>query len=593
MGCPVPHIISERGDDRAHQAAAAAAIKVRVRKQKQEGKRAMSYPSNQSADVDLSPDMFLYGRKGPWPQPSPSHPLKQAAEVLSVPLVESLVWDATVGLRLVKDGAGYPGFAAQLAAQDLTQPIPSDDQFNSYMLNSAYARYKKPISKPVSDEDRVYLAKIPSEIADGITFKYDFSAMKLVQPMDGLYCAPTVCLFGHKREDIAGFGCAAIIFRGDTHEQDVVVYPSSPEAEWNVAKIYALQGAAYHMLFVVHPALHMPLDAVNAITKTAVPQNHPLFQLLYPHTSYTLALDNSVLEGANSVVNDNAQGTWFDPLMGNAYNLKLLFAAGYTGLKDLKGKDNWFGNSYPPYNYMTPQMGNPGDMDYLGFLAAYFDSSFVFGTAFTCLPFCAAVAEEILKDHPDDTYVTRWARYNATYVQGFPSEKEILKKDVLAKAMAIYLWDTTVSHGADHYSFAVNIPARYKFLRVRNYPPLTVQKPPKDGGPKTVGDIANGDDLFRMEMAHMLFFMPHAMKPNLWETLHPFTNSTLAQKDLQFHGGLELCSKQYTYSANTPYMPLTEDQVPPDIGPSFKVLGRTVTYPFEAYSCTIPASIQY
>src|SRR5262249_36767027 len=66
---------------------------------------------------------------------------------------------------------------------------------------------------------------------------------------------------------------------------------------WNLAKIYALQGAAYHMLFVVHPALHFPMDSVNAITKTAVPHIHLLFQLLYPHTAYQLTLDNAVLEG--------------------------------------------------------------------------------------------------------------------------------------------------------------------------------------------------------------------------------------------------------------------------------------------------------
>src|SRR4051812_21937262 len=79
-----------------------------------------------SSSPDLPPDMFLYGRKGPWPQPSPAHPLKEAAEVLSVPLVESLVWDVTVGRRLVTDSAGYTGFAAQLTRQDLALPLPSD-----------------------------------------------------------------------------------------------------------------------------------------------------------------------------------------------------------------------------------------------------------------------------------------------------------------------------------------------------------------------------------------------------------------------------------------------------------------------------------
>ena len=74
------------------------------------------------SDPDLTPDHFLYGRKGPWPQPSPDHPLKEAAEVLNVPLVEGIVWDLAVGVRLLRDEAFYPPQAAQLAVQDMDSP---------------------------------------------------------------------------------------------------------------------------------------------------------------------------------------------------------------------------------------------------------------------------------------------------------------------------------------------------------------------------------------------------------------------------------------------------------------------------------------
>lgn len=249
----------------------------------------LNYPANVSLKAispDLSPDEFLYGRKGPWPQPSPAHPLKEAAEVLNVPLVESLVWDATVGKRLVESYVGYGGLASAAAAWDLGQPIPTDDEFNRYMLDTAYTRFMKP-AKP---EDIAGLNKSPGAVK---WWKYDFSAMKLVQPLEGLYCAPVVCIFAEDAQKKRS--CAAIIFRGDDPSQNVTVYPS--DQAWNLAKIYALQGAAYHMLFVVHPALHFPMDSVNAITKTAVPHIHLLFQLLYPHTAYQLTLDNAVLEG--------------------------------------------------------------------------------------------------------------------------------------------------------------------------------------------------------------------------------------------------------------------------------------------------------
>jgi hypothetical protein len=293
------------------------------------------------SDPNLTPDHFLYGRKGPWPQPSPDHPLKEAPEVLNIPLVEGAVWDLAVGVRLLSDQAGYPPTAAQKAIADVELKIPTDAQFNSYMLDTCYSRYLKLV--PPTEA-----AEFDTDAGATKWWKYDFSAMNLVKPLDGLYCAPTVCYFSQPPGSDR-----AIAFIRYRHEGSAPkdVRPTDGLA-WNLAKIYALQGAAYHMLFVVHPALHMPMDAVNAITKTAVPQSHPLFQLLYPHLAYQLALDNAVLEGPNSVVNNNPKGTWFDPLMGDAYNLKLLFAVGYTGLKE-----DFYGDAYPPYNYMKPQMG--------------------------------------------------------------------------------------------------------------------------------------------------------------------------------------------------------------------------------------------
>ena len=497
---------------------------------------------------DPAPDQFLYGRKGPWPQPSPTHPLKEAAEVLNIPPIEALLWNSTIGKRLLETQFGYPGFAAGLAMLDLELPIPSTDQFNTFMLNTAYARYMKPVVQAY----RQYIDTSPQAVK---TWSYDFSAMRLVEPMQGLYCAPVVCIFAQYTD--GSRRCTAIILRGETHDSDVPIYPSSPEANWNLAKIYALQGAAYHMLFVVHPALHFPMDSVNAITKTAVPQTHPLFQLLYPHTSYTLALDNAVLEGPESVVNNNAQGTWFDPLMGNAYNLKLLFGAGYTGLDD-----PWYGDAYPAYDYMKPQMGF--DSNYGRWLAAYFEPFKLF---------CKVVASEILTANRNDSYVTRWARYNSTYVKGFPDEKSILDADCLAQALAIYMWDVTVSHGGDHYSFGQNIPSAYKFLRIRHKPPTT---PPQSPAVEWVGDVSSGDDLLRAQMAHKMFFMPSSIFPNLFETLYPFTNRVLSASQLVFKLGLKEVSNGFKYAPDTPFMPLiaqAEDK--------------------SDYPLTIPASIQY
>lgn len=503
------------------------------------------------SDPTLTPDQFLYGRKGPWPQPSPSHPLIEAMEVLNIPPVESLLWNATIGERYLKTQVGYPPEAAGKAVLDAAYTTPSDAHFQKMMLETSYQRYLMPLSA----RDRELLAAQPLAAGTAAAgYKYDFSAMALVQPLDGLYCAPTLVYIAGTPG--AQMSCVAIVVNG------VVI--QGGDTAWGLAKIYALQGAAYHMLFVVHPAIHFPMDAVNAVTKTAVPQTHPLFQLLYPHTSYTLALDNAVLESDQSVVNDNARGTWFDPLTGNAYNLKLLFGAGYSGLP---GEP--YADAYPAYDYMQPSLlklaGSAPQpvfaMPYSVWLTAYFQKAF--------LPFCQAVAKAILTADPKDSYVTRWARYLNVSVRGFPDEQQILDADCLATAMAIYMWDVSVSHGADHSSFALDVPVVDKFLRIRRAPPATKNDPVV-----LPGQISSGDDRFRAQMAQEMFFKPAAIQPNLDQTYYAFTDPILAAEQIKFHANLVAVSQDVEL---TQFMPLV------------------ATGPVDSpgYTLTIPQSIQY
>ncbi|MGR4867960.1 hypothetical protein ACIPRI_03710 [Variovorax sp. LARHSF232] len=509
-------------------------------------------------DATLPPDQFLYGRKGPWPQPSPSHPLIEAYEVLNIPPIETLLWNATIGERLLKTQVGYPPMAAGRAAKNIETTTPTDAEFATMMFTTSYQRYLQPIS--VEDSELLERENIRFG-GGGQTFKYDFRAMGLVEPLAGMYCAGTQIF-------ISGSPAGKLVVEG-IRVNGMMVTPANQA--WGLAKIYALQGAAYHMLFVVHPALHFPMDSVNAITKTAVPHTHLLFQLLYPHTSYTLALDNAVLEGPESVVNENARGSWFDPLTGNAYNLKLLFAAGYAGVPDQPYSD-----SYPAYDYMRPQLlklkdSPPSpvfDTPYSRWLTAYYERAF--------LPFCEAVAFAILEADPKDSYVTRWARYLNQCVRGFPDEKQILDLKCLAQALAIYMWDVTVSHGADHYSFAMNVPPVYKYLRIRRAPPTSPNDPPV-----TPGQIFTGDDLYRSEMAQAMFFMPSAIPPNLDQTYYAFTSPLLWLVQEGFHNNLDSVSTDKTL---TQYMPLKAVEPPPPLEPG---------PPEVPYALTIPASIQF
>lgn len=507
------------------------------------------------AKVEL-PDQFLYSRKGPWPQPSPSHPMKCAAEVLNIPPMEQLLYNATISKRYLESQVGFPPFAAAYAAENLDWTGPTDDRFNEIMFETLYTRFLKPLS----EADKHHCQGNLDLGTASEWWKYDFTAMDLVEPIAGTYCAPTKLYLYEDQH--GGRQSACIEFAYD--DRSVWIYPG--DDAWELAKLYVMQGAAYHVLFVVHPALHFPMDSVNAITKSSVPMAHPLYQLLFPHTSYSLALDHSVLESAESVVNNNAQGTRFDPLTANGYNLKLLFGAGYTGLSEAR-----YGDAYPVYSYMDPSLGF--DSDYGRWLKDYYERAF--------LPFCTKVADYILSDeyHRQNEnsreYVRRWALYNHTHVLGFPDEKEIFEPGVLAKAMAVFLWDVTVSHGGDHYSFAFQVEPVEKCLRIRQAPPDSRQ-----GHRVEPGSIFTGNDLARAALCQNMFFQPWAIKPNLNETLYAFTSPTLLAFASEFHTDLERVAVDWQ---DSPFMPLANPAKP---GASAEEIAL-------GYAKTIPQSIQY
>ena len=480
------------------------------------------------SNPDLHPDQFLYQRLGPWPQPAPAYPMARPPEVLNIPTEERLMWWAFIGDRI---GLAYAAEKARLYAFeqdkiDLTLPLPTDAEFVQIMTQTVYARYLR------------------NETGTANWYN-DFSAMELIEPLPGTYCAPVACRFLLQGAD---YSCVSITFlKTSTRNEALVVRPS--DKAWNIAKVFACQGAAYHALFVVHPALHFPMDSVNAITKTSVPQIHPLFQALFPHTTYTLTLDNEVLEGKDSIVNNNPPESDFDPLTAKAYNLKQLFGVGFTGYRGLA--------AYPPYDYMKPWM----------------DSNTLYGTCLRAYfkPFLAFAQKIASVIPPTDPYVLRWADYCSAHVQGFPNASAIFTNDNLAKVIAIYLWDVTVAHGADHYSFAYDIQLKDKFLRIRRPPPATCND---EGDIQKVGDVADLDDMTRAELANAMFFKVFTVPPNLIDTTYAFKEPALQEAVTAFHANLT------AVDLNVRNMMPTFMRLEPDAAPL-------------SFAWTIPASIQF
>ena len=525
------------------------------------------------------PDQFLYSREGPWPQPSPSHPLICADEVLNIPPIETLLFNETIGARYLQSQLAYPPLAAQYAADVRDWKGVSPERLDTIMLKTLFTRFKVRILPSEMTQCKEAFKDDPAilqELELGTWFKYDFTAMDLIDPLDGTFCAATKLFIRSGAEGVSSVRIIAV--------NGLPIYRT--DSSFGIASLYALQGASYHVLFVVHPALHFPMDSVNAITKTSVPMGHPLFQLFLPHSAYSLALDNAVLESADSVVNNNAQGTRFDPLTANAYNLKLLFGAGYSGLGPEDGQQ-YDPVAYPRFDYMRPRFFNKDtdplfDSEYGRWLGAYFEGAF--------LPFCTKVADTIHDSSQLMLYVERWARYCSAHVSGFPTATEIQDRNKLAMAMAIYIWNNSVSHGGDHWSFANEISAVEKCLRIRRKPPVSRKEATVDN---QVERIFAPNDMQRAELCQYMFFQAWAIEPTLADTLYAFTEPELLDATRNFRASLNEINKLFCHSAPPPTQPGMPDPVTTCQSLVAEEESTGSTSRSVPLARTIPASIQY
>ena len=107
-------------------------------------------------------------------------------------------------------------------------------------------------------------------------------------------------------------------------------------------------------------------------------------------------------------------------------------------------------------------------------------------------------------------YARRWMHYNNAHVFGFPDADRLKERGILARAMAIYMWDCSISHAVDHANYTWCVTSKERCLRIRIPPP---QAPGERV--KLAGKIATVDDYARSEMCTWMFFKPWTIKPNL------------------------------------------------------------------------------
>ncbi|APR79194.1 Hypothetical protein A7982_04541 [Minicystis rosea] len=505
-----------------------------------------------------SQEDYLFGRKGPWPQPSPSHPLGQAPAVVHLPFSYKLDWQLNIGMRyLATLMFWWPVAAAKTAETPALAEVP-DDEFDRLMTTGIYSKFLTPFSftdEPagpeqvvsqgpvdnapdsstgdVLDPRKVFSAFAPAN-GEGKYYVVDLTPIKGVRPYRGMYVAPTLSLVRKDARNQPGRVIAIYI-------NDMVLTPKDGAA-WRLSKYFVLQGASYGILFTIHPNIHFPYDPINAITISALPKQHLLSRLLQPHLRFSLALDDAVLQSPASVIS-NYRLTPYDPFTARMNDgLAAFFNAGYAGIP---------GNpAYPPYTYTM----RPKDFasDYSTFLSAYYPA------------FQTFVAKVLSPENlpVGDRYVTRWARYINEWIPSFPNGDEIWEQDRLVDAVAGFLWGVSVAHAADHQVFAKVIKPSQYCLRLRLPPPSSATMPDFDRR-----DLSTPIDLFKAVLATKMFFEP--------------TNITL------------LCDTRYDFDADVePQLIAAQNQFLQDlrdVEASLKESGIPIYIPLDEIS----RSIQY
>lgn len=438
---------------------------------------------------------YLYGRKGPWPQPCPDHPYGEAPAVLKVPLQEWADWWLHIGLRFV---VLWPALTPWYLLKGILSPgmkPVSDKEFHNYLTNSMMARF---ITPKLDDMDKNAFKdelKIPGDY-----FIVDLDPVRVVKPFKDMYVSPTKTLL---KKDNESFSVVAIWME----KTGAVLHPTDGDA-WELAKYFVLQGGALCATMVVHPLQHFPMDSVNAITKTALPKEHTLFKLLYAHQRFTLPLEYAVLDFKMSLLHNDAWWKTYAPFPGAYEGIRDLLVEGYNGIRN--------NDSYPPFTY--PRRPPKVFSGYGTYLDAYYE---------TIYRFVDEVVETIPKG---DHAVISWANYLHQQIPGFPSGKEIFMGKNLTEVVAYYIWDVTVGHTIDHHNYG-QMDVRKVPLRIRQAPPVK--------GAKLMDrrKLQTPIDLMKYQLAMKLFFGPTVIT-RLKDVDYGFSTEGLRQSQKKFKAEL-------------------------------------------------------
>lgn len=458
---------------------------------------------------------FLYGRKGPWPQPCPDHPYDESPGVIHLPINEWIDWWLRIGSRFV---FLWPTLTPVYFLDGLLNPgckEVSDEEFHHYLTNTMMARFITP------NMDEVDCEVFKSHMKPGKKyFVVDLDPVRVIKPFKGMHVSPTKTLLEEIGPQVFKIEC---IWMNKTAQ---VIEPSDGDA-WELAKYFVLQGGALCATMVVHPLQHFPLDSINAITKTALPKDHTLFKLLHAHMRFTLPLENAVLNFEMSLLHDDRWWKTYAPFPGPYDGVRDLLVEGYRGIKN--------NDSYPCFSY--PRRPPKVYSGYGTFLDAYYETIYDF-------------VDKVLATIPkDDIAVTNWANYINHWVPGFPDGKEIWEGKSFTEVVAFYIWDVTVGHTIDHHNYG-EMDVRKVPLRIRQAPPTKKCKI------KSLKALQSPIDLMKYKLAMKLFFGPSVIT-RLKDVDYKFKDPNLKVAQESFKVNLRTTEKKLNEKGLT-YMKLED-----------------------------------
>lgn len=463
----------------------------------------------------MKPSDYLYGRKGPWPQPCPDHPYGESPGVIHLPFMEWLDWWLHIGSRFV---IFWPTLTPIYFLKGLFNPglkKVTDQEFHNYLTNSMMARFITP------KMDELDLKIFSSHMEkDKNYFVVDLDPVRVVKPFKGIHASPTKTLLEEVAPEKFNVVC---IWMDKTAE---VLDPQDGDA-WELAKYFVLQGGALCATMVVHPLLHFPMDSINAITKTALPKEHTLFKLLHAHMRFTLPLENAVLNFKMSLLHDDKWWKTYAPFPGSYDGIRDLLVEGYRGIKN--------NDSYPKFEY--PRRPPKIYSGYGKYLDAYHETIYKF-------------VDKVIATIPkDDVHVKHWANYIHGWIPGFPDGKMIWEGKTLTEVVAYYIWDVTVGHTIDHHN--------YGEMDIRKVPLRIRQEPPKKGIKlKPLKKLQSPIDLMKYQLAMKLFFAPTVLT-KLIDVEYKFKSPDLQAYVKEFKDDLKKTDKRLADEGLT-YMRLND-----------------------------------